>query len=155
MYKKSQNKKIGPSIDQRELLKIVKTWHITPGRSYRIFKCGNCRRVLRRAWHHWLDSAQFKTPVHLCKSCQKNLEISYPKAKVNLKRKDFLSPPKLKSTFLRITLRWNINSQVRLKKFNCDYCRRPVFKANHIHLRLNAKISEVHICRECWKNSFV
>ncbi|MBU2541608.1 MAG: hypothetical protein KJ593_06875 [Candidatus Omnitrophica bacterium] len=153
MHKKSQSQKANLNIAQEQLLKIVKTWHIKPGRVYRIFKCGNCRRVLRRAWHHWLYIAQFKTPLHLCRNCQKNLKISYPKVKVNLKIRDLSPPAKLKSEFIRIISKWNVNSRACFKKFSCDYCKSPIYKANHINVRLNDKISEVHICRKCQKKS--
>lgn len=138
-------------IDQKSLGNIVGTWRIGTRISYRIFKCGNCRRVLRRAWHYWLDKGIFKTPVHLCNRCQRDLNITYPKAAFSVRGAGVSLEKKIKNILSRLIAKWDIKTGPRFKKFTCDYCLRPIFKANHIFLKLNSKISEAHICKQCWE----
>lgn len=56
---------------QKKLLKIIKTWNIKLKPEYRGFRCADCQRHMHKAWHHYLNSGGFKTPVHFCSKCQK------------------------------------------------------------------------------------
>lgn len=137
-------------INQKTLLAIVKTWRIRAGYSYRGFKCGNCRRFLHRAWHYWLKIGAFKTPVHLCRACQVQLKITYPELKLKTSGLKFNYNPRLKRVFARLISKWNIALKPRYKVFSCDDCQRPIHKAYHLFIRVRARLSEVHLCRNCW-----
>ena len=58
-------------IFRETLLQIVKKWNINSEPEYRGFRCADCQRYVRNAWHHELNYGGFKTPVHFCNSCQK------------------------------------------------------------------------------------
>jgi hypothetical protein len=137
-------------ISQDKLLDIVRTWHINKGPQYRKFRCGNCRKALRRAWHCWLRKGSFRTPVHLCKTCRRKLNITYPKLKVYPDRLNLNIIQKLKKRFSALISKWNVSEVMRFRQFSCDCCRRNIYKAYHIFLKLENHISEVHICRVCW-----
>ena len=53
----------------KELLEIVKTWHPKDYPVYRNFKCGRCKRSIRKAWHVWLQDGGYRIEVHLCMKC--------------------------------------------------------------------------------------
>lgn len=150
VFERRQRRKLSPKINQETLLNIVSTWHVKQKSEFRIFKCGNCRRILRRAWHYWLHIGGFKTPVHLCKECQRDLKITYPKLNLKLSKIDLRPSQRLKPILLDIVSQWNIKVKPCFKQFQCDYCKRTIHKANHIPVKIKAKISEVHLCKQCW-----
>ncbi len=138
------------TINQDKLLEIARTWHIKKRPSYRAFKCANCRRFLRRAWHHWLVSGGFNTPIHLCPRCHNNLSITYPTLVINLQNINFAFKKGIKEVLVHIVSDWDIKEKPHYKQFSCDYCKRFIYKAYHIFIKINRKISEVHLCRHCW-----
>jgi RNase P subunit RPR2 len=137
-------------INQEGLLAVVWTWHIGPGFRYRGFKCGNCRKYLHTGWHYWLNKSSFRTPVHLCRACNKNIALAYPAIKSDPDKIKFPYPRFFQALLARLISRWRIDLKARYKPFTCDSCQRPIHKAYHIFTRFRNKVSEVHICRECW-----
>ncbi|MEW6008524.1 MAG: hypothetical protein AB1629_02700 [Candidatus Omnitrophota bacterium] len=153
-------------IRQDNLLKIAKTWHIKRTPKYRAFKCANCRRFLHRAWHHWLHSGGFRTPIHLCQKCHNNLDITYPALNlypvrelhkkhrnfsngVKLKKIKFSFKKEVRKFLIKIISGWDIAESPLYKQFTCDYCKRIIYKTYHIFFKANSKISEVHLCKYC------
>jgi len=65
-------------MEQKTLLRIVKTWTINQKPEYRGFRCANCQKYIRKAWHYWLEQGGYRTPVHFCNVCDgkfKSLKI--------------------------------------------------------------------------------
>jgi hypothetical protein len=58
-------------MDKEKLLKTVQSWNINKEPEYRGFRCANCQRYIRKAWHIWFDYKGFKCEIHLCKKCFK------------------------------------------------------------------------------------
>lgn len=63
------------------LVSIVKSWRINLKPEYRGFRCADCQKYIRGAWHHQLDSEGYKVEVHFCKSCQEKPGLSKTKFK--------------------------------------------------------------------------
>jgi hypothetical protein len=61
------------SLNQKALLKIVRKWHPKEKPEYRYFKCGLCKRFIRKAWHIWFHDVGYNVEVHLCGNCWKKL----------------------------------------------------------------------------------
>ena len=57
------------------LLQTVWTWKINEKPEYRGFRCANCQRYIYKAWHHWLKTGGYKTPIHFCNECEANLKL--------------------------------------------------------------------------------
>ncbi len=57
------------------LLKIVQTWRLNKEPEYRGFRCANCQKYIHKAWHRWLKTGGFKTPVHFCNDCEKKIKL--------------------------------------------------------------------------------
>jgi len=58
---------------QKVLLRIVKTWKINNKPEYRGFRCADCQKYIHRAWHYFLKTGGYRTPVHFCNLCQAKL----------------------------------------------------------------------------------
>lgn len=74
--------------NQNILLEIVKTWNLNEKPEYRGFRCANCQKYMDKAWHHWLASGNYITPVHFCNKCEKdflssNIKITKPKIEID------------------------------------------------------------------------
>lgn len=50
-------------------MKIVKSWNINMNPEYRGFRCANCQKYIKKAWHYLLSGGYFNTPVHFCANC--------------------------------------------------------------------------------------
>lgn len=61
-------------MDSKRILRIVRKWNAKKP-EYRTFRCGNCQKTMRKAWHVWLYDGGFKTEVHFCKRCGKQLGL--------------------------------------------------------------------------------
>lgn len=61
-----QGNKINKDSEQKLLLKIVETWRPNEIPEYRGFRCANCQQYVSRAWYHWLNSGDYRLPVHMC-----------------------------------------------------------------------------------------
>ena len=57
------------------LLQIVRTWKINEKPEYRGFRCAKCQKYIDKAWHRWLRTGGFETPVHFCNNCEANLKL--------------------------------------------------------------------------------
>lgn len=58
---------------ENTLLSIVRKWKINKNPEYRAFRCANCQKYIRKAFHYWLKNSNYSTPVHFCKRCQRKL----------------------------------------------------------------------------------
>lgn len=56
-----------------KVLEVVKRWKTNLEPEYREFKCGQCGKKIRKAWHVWLYITGFKLEVHFCKKCWSSL----------------------------------------------------------------------------------
>jgi predicted RNA-binding Zn-ribbon protein involved in translation (DUF1610 family) len=61
-------------MNQKVLLKFVKTWKINKKPEYRGFRCASCQRYIHKAWHYFLKTAGWRTAVHLCSDCRVDFE---------------------------------------------------------------------------------
>lgn len=61
-------------MNQDKILKIIMTWKIKKTPEYRGFRCGKCQKPMRKAWHIWLTKGGFKSEVHLCNKCFKEIK---------------------------------------------------------------------------------
>ena len=142
---------------QDVLLHVVQTWNLNPKPEYRGFRCANCQRYLHKAWHHWITSGGYRTPVHLCQSCEGLFKKGKLKARGSRR-------PALKSRFYT-----NLSSKVRAqlrnfigrtssrpvyKSFTCDKCRTSFTKAYHVWLFLRGSLNELHLCKRCGDTVF-
>jgi hypothetical protein len=59
-------------MDKEKLLKTVQSWDKKMTPEYRGFRCANCSKYMRKAWHIWFDYKGFKCEIHLCKKCYKD-----------------------------------------------------------------------------------
>lgn len=55
--------------------KIVESWEINLKPEYRGFRCANCQKYIFKAWHYSFHNKKYRTPVHLCNSCNRKLEF--------------------------------------------------------------------------------
>lgn len=135
-------------MEQEFLLKIVQTWHIKNKPAFRGFKCGNCGKILHKAWHNWLNSGGFKTPVHLCNKCQYGLEIKSPRVKIDRIKIKIWSRVDIK-LIKKIITNWRIDYKPIYKRFVCDLCGKNIYRAYHLWFNLDSILSEIHFCRKC------
>ena len=132
------------------LLEIVKTWKINKKPEYRGFKCAYCQRYIHKAYHYWLDSDKYKTPVHFCRKCRKKLEtdqLQEIRSRSVFKRSDLHKS--FTQEYLKIIERWNTGSKPRYKNFTCDSCGKNMRKAYHLWLNIKNRSVEIHLCRKC------
>ena len=137
---------------QALLLRIAGTWNPNPKPEYRGFRCTNCKRSLHKAWHHWLTSGGYRTPVHLCQNCESLFKQDKLKAR-GLRR------PALKSRFytnfsskIRGKLRnflGRVSARPAYKGFTCNKCRTGLLKAYHVWSFLRGSLRELHFCKRC------
>ena len=133
-------------MDQKILLKIVQTWRIKNKPELRGFKCGNCGRILHKAWHNYLNIGRFKTPVHLCNECQAGFNINSSKSKVD---KSKIKVGLADKTMKAIIKSWKTSTKSIRRIFVCDMCGKNIYKAYHIWVKSNNVLSEIHFCRKC------
>ena len=142
---------------QDVLFRVVQTWKLNPKPEYRGFRCANCQRYLHKAWHHWVTSGGYRTPVHLCQNCERLLKQDKLKARGPRR-------PALKSRFYK-NLSVRVRGQLRnflgrtltrpvYKGFACDKCRTGVLKAYHVWSFLRGSLNELHLCKRCGDRLF-
>jgi len=135
------------------LLRIVKTWNLNPKPEYRGFRCADCQKYMKKAWHYWLNKGGYKSPVHFCSKCNKDfeldrLEVKKPTLKVN--KSKFLKFPRNISLKLKeIVDKWNIKTRPAYKVFACDNCAENMHKAYHVWAVQEKILTETHFCKQC------
>ncbi|MFH1916295.1 MAG: hypothetical protein ABIJ21_03450 [Nanoarchaeota archaeon] len=143
---------------QEILLRIVQSWNISADPEYRGFRCAHCQDYMKKAWHHWLNSGGYKTPVHFCKDCQAKyssgeLDVPTPtntsQATIQKFTKKYL--PTTEQTLIAIQEKWNLSEKPRFKAFACDLCREylPEAKGYHTWFKHENTLIEEHFCRPC------
>lgn len=139
--------------DQKTLLRIVRTWSLSPQPEYRGFRCANCQAYMKKAWYHWLDSGGYKTPVHFCSQCEKTfrsgkIETEKPIVKVDKSR--FLKfPEEIKTWLARAVNSWKTKAKPIYKTFTCDECEGKMHKAYHVWDVQKGVLVEIHFCKKC------
>ena len=68
------------NLEQKTLLRIVRSWKINKKPEYRGFRCANCQKYIYKSWHYWLKRGGYQTPVHFCNKCQVQLRALKNKA---------------------------------------------------------------------------
>lgn len=136
------------------LLRIVRTWKPNERPEYRGFRCANCQRNVRKAWHHWLDAGGYKTPVHFCESCEKKfraekIEGTTPEVKIDRKKFGMRFSSSVEQRLREASAKWNTKAKPKHKTFTCDRCGRSMHKAWHVWFNDRGKLVEAHFCNEC------
>jgi RNase P subunit RPR2 len=62
-------------IAQTVLAQLANKWEIKWTPEYRRAICISCGRNVHKMWHIWLEEGGFKKEVHICKQCEKKLNI--------------------------------------------------------------------------------
>jgi len=144
-------------MDQETLLKIVRTWNLKPKPEYRGFRCANCQKYMRKAWHHWLAKGGYKTPVHFCHVCQEEFRsgrIRINKGKAKVDKSEFKFPIKEKGRLIKLSGKWEVEAKPIYRMFTCDECNKDMYKAYHIWLTERGSLIEIHLCKECGDKLF-
>lgn len=135
---------------------MVQTWEPKETPEYRGFRCANCQRYIRKAWHHWCESDHYKTPVHLCNKCESSLESFKPKiigqkASVDITKFKPIQelPDEIGNRLRKIVDEWDTKSQPVYEIFTCDCCHKNMYKAYHFWFRIGEVLSEAHFCKKC------
>jgi len=144
-------------MNQETLLKIVSAWDLKTEPEYRGFRCANCQKYMRKAWHHWLAKGGYKTPVHFCHACQEEFRparIRTNKKKAKVDESKFKFPIKEKEKLIRLSKKWEVKAKPTYRMFTCDKCNKNMYKAYHIWLTEKGSLIEIHLCRECGDKLF-
>lgn len=146
---------------QQILLSIVQTWVISGTPTSRGFRCGLCQRYINEAWHHLLTIGGYKTPVHLCETC----EVAIQKSDFKVE-KPFVDSTAVSSVyseeavtrFKHIIETWQADADPVFKAFTCDNCeneleidtRDGMRKGWHVWWRMDdARLAELHFHESC------
>lgn len=155
---------------QKKLLEIVETWRINEIPEYRGFRCANCQQYKNQAWYHWLNSNDYKLPVHMCnEKCEKEFQagaiITDPQKRVKVNRNAFqknsyFKPDAIKR-FGEIVASWSEYKEPQLKAFSCDECGQDLDidatdgqrKGFHIWWKMpdGKTLTELHFHKKCAK----
>ena len=134
------------------LLRIVLTWRPSERPEYRGFRCANCQRFMRKAWHHWLDASGYRTPVHFCDACERKLragkiEVTKPQTKIDAKKFGKKFPSDTAKYLRAASAKWNTKMKPRYKTFECDLCGQKMRKAWHVWFNDRGTLVEAHFCK--------
>ncbi|MCX6821030.1 MAG: hypothetical protein NT016_03705 [Candidatus Aenigmarchaeota archaeon] len=134
------------------LLRIVRTWRPSERPEYRGFRCANCQRPMRKAWHHWLDASGYKTPVHFCPDCEKKfrsgkIEHTNPEVKISRKTFGLKFPASVAKKLRAASARWDTEKRPEYRTFTCDECGRRMHNAWHVWSNDRGTLVEVHFCK--------
>ena len=117
--------------EQKLLLQIVETWSPSEKPEYRGFRCTNCQEYKNEAWYHWLNSGDYKLPVHMCNdTCEQAFNdetINIDQTKLNhINRTTFgnnhVYSENTVKRFQQIVNSWPDYKVPELKVFTCDDC---------------------------------
>ncbi len=59
----------------RSFLEIIQSWKSGGELEYRGFRCGDCQRPIRKAWHITVKHKGRTWELHLCKKCGKKYNL--------------------------------------------------------------------------------
>jgi hypothetical protein len=117
--------------EQQLLLETVETWNLNEYPEFRGFRCANCQQYKNQAWYHWLNSGDYRLPVHMCDdNCESlfktgAIEIDENK-KVSVDRNSFGNSyqfkPETIKRFDKVIASWPEEKEPELKNFSCDEC---------------------------------
>lgn len=149
-------------ISQKILHKIVSSWNKKNIPEYRGFLCGACGKKLHKAWFHYIISHEYKTPVHLCNTCEKKFERGTLEVAViptelvsesQAKYQEIPDQARLASLSKRVRndiVKWWKSAKGIYKTFFCDMCGKNLFKAYHVWARDKKTLIETHFCKTCF-----
>lgn len=121
--------------EQKALLDIVSTWNPSEWPEYRGFRCANCQQYRNEAWYHWVNSGNFKLPIHLCDDlCEPNFQAKILKINENKRTKidrntfgnTYKYSEKALKRFREIVHSWPEYKKPELKAFTCDQCNQTL-----------------------------
>ena len=154
--------------EQKVLLKIVETWNLSEKPEYRGFRCANCQQYKNKAWYHWLNTGDYKLPVHLCnETCEPafqdgSIQIDKDKRQKvdrNLYGNSYKYTSKAIKRFEEIVSSWPKYKDPELKAFNCDECNKDLDtdmadglrKGYHVWWKMNdgKTLVELHFHKKC------
>ena len=142
---------------QECLLSIVETWNLSEKPEFRGFRCANCQEYITdKAWHYFLNTSGYLTPVHFCDGCKAKFEegtIAATKQRIGVDRKKF-RPVFTASTEIaldQISGSWDAAAEPVYKVFTCDNCGGPLLNAEGYHVWRNKEgtLIEYHLDRDC------
>jgi len=55
--------------DLERIADVVMRWNVNKSPEFRAFKCGNCLKEIKKAWHYWFSFQGVRCEVHLCDLC--------------------------------------------------------------------------------------
>lgn len=147
---------------QTVFVNIIQTWYISDKPKFRPFTCGHCHTVFQGpAYHHWVNTENYKTPIHLCQSCEQvihdgTLTATFPKNAKHEKTVEEEYSETVKKAFDDIISAWDTTKDPGFKVFTCDKCKQEVPRANglqqacHCWYQKGNVLSEVHLCKACY-----
>lgn len=157
--------------EQQMLQAIVETWRPSEFPEYRGFRCANCQKYKNKAWYHWVNSGNYKLPIHMCNdTCEPQFKagtIKIDEAKrAKVDRTNFGNQYKYsdhaKSRFREIVNSWPEYKEPELKNYTCDECGKDLGidladgqrKGYHVWWRMDdgKTLAELHFHRECGHN---
>ena len=156
--------------EQNILLQIVETWRISEKPEYRGFRCANCQQYKNEAWYHWVNTGNFKLPIHMCNdTCEpafQNNTIQIDESKRQQTDRDtfgnsYVYSPEAVKRFREIVASWPEYKEPELKAYTCDACNKDldidstdgVRKGYHVWWKMDdgKTLAELHFHKECAK----
>lgn len=141
---------------QSRLLAIVESWDLNPAPEFRGFRCAHCQKYLTgSAWHYFLRSGGYKTPVHFCENCKvqfENSTLPAPQRKpVDQKRFPGAISKHAEARLSQISNEPPPMAEPVYKPMICDACGNalPNAEAYHIWQSKNGILMEYHLDRTC------
>lgn len=154
--------------EQDLLLKIVETWRPNPIPEYRGFRCANCQQYKNQAWYHWLNTAGYRLPVHMCTD---TCEPAFQNASITIAQdkrqtvdrptfgQSYPYPSPAVQAFRNIVAAWPDAAPPQLKAFTCDLCHQDLDidpqgsqrKGYHVWWLMDdgTTLAELHFHRHC------
>lgn len=159
---------MAPQEEQKILLKIVGTWRPSEIPEYRGFRCANCQQYKNEAWYHWVNTGNYRLPIHLCNDiCQpmlqsNTIQIDEKKKQVvnrNIFGNSYTYTVHAVKRFREIVAAWPEYQKPELKLFFCDNCGKDleiditdgVRKGYHVWWKMDdgKTLAELHFHKEC------
>ncbi len=155
--------------EQEILLKIVETWRPSEQPEYRGFRCANCQEYKNEAWYHWVNTAGYRLPIHMCDdTCEPQFQAGTvqvneeKRAQVNRETFGYQYTEAAKKRFREIIASWPEYKEPELKAYVCDNCGKELDmetlpdgsrqrQGYHVWWKMDdgQTLAEMHFHRDC------
>lgn len=172
MEKNKENPKMAPDQEQQTLLKIVETWRLSESPEYRGFRCANCQEYKDEAWYHWVNTGDYRLPIHMCDDrCEPAFQsgnIQIDESRRSTVDRDNFNPSYSEEAvkrFHEIVSTWPEYKEPEIKAYTCDDCENPLDVENlpdgttqrqgwHVWWKMpdGKTLAELHFHRDCGAN---